>query len=201
MQIKWDDRKKGDVGNDCLVSVDGTDFRIQHCGRRFYSFKFNASALRYEVALCILTGELVWINGPFEPGIYNDIAIFRSAIMGELEEGERVEADDGYIGESPRYVKCPKSIAQRADTEVMQTMVRRRHETVNRRFKQFGVLKQKYRHDLRDHGDVFRAVAVVTQLSIQNGEPLFDVDYEDPYLNDNYYPEPTDNSNSETESL
>jgi hypothetical protein len=26
-----------------------------------------------------------------------------------LEEGERVEADDGYVGEAPRHVKCPKS--------------------------------------------------------------------------------------------
>ena len=95
VQIKWRDRKKGDIGNDCLVSVDGTDFRIRHAGRKFYSFKYNASGLRYEIAVCILSGECVWINGPFEPGIYNDITIFRNAIMHELEEGERVEADDG----------------------------------------------------------------------------------------------------------
>jgi hypothetical protein len=29
------------------------------------------------------------------------------------------------------------------------------------------------------HGDVFRACAVVTQLTIENGEPLFEVEYED----------------------
>jgi hypothetical protein len=199
-QIKWDDRKKGDIGNDCLVSVDGTDFRIQHAGRRFYSYKFRASALRYKVALCILTGELVWINGPFEPGIWNDISIFRSAILGELDEGERVEADDGYIGEAPRHVKCPSSITQREDTELSQSLVRRRQETVNRRFKQFGVLNQKYRHDIRDHGDIFHCIAVITQLAIKNGEPLFSVDYEDPYLNDNYHPQQDGDSDSEGNS-
>ena len=197
LQIKWDDRKKGDVGNDCLVSLDGTDFRIQHAGRKFYSYKFKTSGLRYEVALCILTGEIVWINGPFEPGIWNDISIFRSALLGELEEGERVEADDGYLGEAPRHVKCPRSINKRQDTERMQAIVRRRHETVNRRFKQFGVLRQKYRHDIRDHGDMFRCVAVVTQLSSQNGEPLFGVDYEDPYLDDNYFPEEDEDEEDE----
>lgn len=201
MQISWKDRKKGDVGNDCLVSVDGTDFRIPHAGRRFYSYKYKASGLRYEVALCILSGEIVWLNGPFEPGIWNDISIFRSALLGELEEGERVEADDGYSGEAPRHVKCPCSIAQRDDTDEMQSIVRRRHETVNKRFKQFGVLKQLYRHDIRDHGDKFRCVAIVTQLSIQNGEPLFSVDYEDPYLNDNYFPEPEEDHDNDNDSV
>lgn len=174
------------------MSVDGTDFRIFHCGRKFYSYKYKSSGLRYEVALCILTGECVWLNGPFQPGIWNDLLIFKSALLGELEEGERVEADDGYVGEAPRHVKCPKSIAQREDTERMQSLVRRRQETINRRFKQFGVLRQRYRHDLRDHGDLFRCVALVTQLSIQNGEPLFSVDYRDPYLDDIYMPEPND---------
>ena len=71
--------------------------------------------------------------------------------------------------------------------------MRRCQETINKRFKQFGVLKQIYRHDIRDHGSAFRCVAIVTQLSIENGEPLFSVDYQDPYLNNNYYPEPDHN--------
>jgi hypothetical protein len=29
------------------------------------------------------------------------------------------------------------------------------------------------------HGDVFRACAVLTQLTVENGEPLFEVEYED----------------------
>ena len=72
----------------------------------------------------------------------------------------------------------------------MESLVRRRQETINKRFKQFGVLKQIYRHDLRDHGDILRSVVIITQLAIRNGEPLFDVNYRDPYLDDNYHPEP-----------
>lgn len=134
----------------------------------------------------------MWINGPFEPGMYNDIQVFRSALIDELDDGERVEADDGYIGEAPRFVKCPKSIAQRQDTEEMQSLVRRRHETINKRFKQFGILKQLYRHDIRDHGSVFRCCAIIIELSIENGEPLFSVEYQDPYLDNHYYPEQSD---------
>ena len=102
------------------MSVDGTDFRIAEHGKQFYSFKFKKSALRYEVALCILTGDIVWINGPYEPGVWNDIAIFRAGIMHHLEDGERVEADDGYIGKALTYVKCPKCFTNPRETLFMQ---------------------------------------------------------------------------------
>ena len=42
--------------------------------------------------------------------------------------------------------------------------------------KKWGILYQVYCHDIMRHGDVFRACAVVTQLTIENGEPLFKVD-------------------------
>lgn len=120
--------------------------------------------------------------------MYNDISIFRkSGIMDMLQEGERVEADDGYSGEAPRFVRCP-CVAPTAieEFEQAEAVARRRHETINKRFKQFGALKQVWRHQIINHGKAFRVAAVVTQLSIQNGEPLFSVDYEDPYWDDDY---------------
>ena len=76
LQIVWENRFKKDKGNDCLVTVDGTDFRIAEHGRPFFSHKYKKSGLRYEVALCILTGDVVWINGPYECGMWPDISIF-----------------------------------------------------------------------------------------------------------------------------
>ena len=167
------------------MNVDGTDFKIAEQGPSFSSHKYaKKSALRYEVATCIQTGAIVWVNGPFEAGMWPDISIFRCALKSMLAQRERVEADDGYIGEAPLHVKCPKMFADQTETERMQSIVRQRHETVNKRFKQFGVLRDRYRHDLRKHGDVFRAVAVLTQLALDNGEPLFSVDYVDPSSSD-----------------
>jgi hypothetical protein len=168
--------------------VDGTDCQVPYCGRKFHSHKFKfGSALRYEVAVAIVSGELVWINGPYEPGIWNDLAIFRNALLTELEEGERVEADDGYRGDSPRYVKCPASIGNHEEMNTSAAFVRRRHETINKRFKQWGILKQVYRGDLSKHGTAFRVCAIITQLAIENGEPLFQVDYEDPDFDNLYF--------------
>ena len=162
-----------------MSSVDCTDCRTQQKGRKFFSFKFRKSGLRYEVALCIKTGWIAWINGPYPCGMYNDLQIFRDSLLSHLGPNERVEADDGYVGEAPQHIKCPKSFANPEETLAMQKRVRSRQETVNNRLKQWGCLNERFRHDTRKHGDVFRAVAVVTQLSIQNGEPLFSVDYDD----------------------
>ena len=114
----WENRKRKDVGNDCLVTVDGTDFRIERQtgnGKSWYSHKFHGSGLRYEVGVSILEGNIVWINGPYPCGDYPDISIFRLSLLNFLENGERVEADDGYIGEAPKYIKCPKKDAINSD--------------------------------------------------------------------------------------
>jgi len=89
-----------------LVTVDGTDCEITkqgECDEAFYSFKIRTSALRYEVCVCILTGDIVWINGPFPAGDWNDLTIFRQALINFLEEWEIVEADDGYMSEDPEH--------------------------------------------------------------------------------------------------
>ena len=74
------------------------------------------------------------------------MTIFRLAIMHYLDENERVEADDGYIGEAPKHVKTPNMFTQQEEQLAMQQRVRNRHETVNMRFKQWGCLRQKFRH-------------------------------------------------------
>ena len=71
--------------------------------------------------------------------------------------------------------------------EEASAFVRRRHETINRRFKQWGILKQVYRSHATTHGSAFRVCAIVTQLAIENGEPLFQVDYKDPDFDKLYF--------------
>ena len=61
----------------------------------------------------------------------------------------------------------------------MQGRVRARHETLNERLKNWGILSQVFRHHITMHGNVIRACAVVAQLTIQDGEPLFEVEHTD----------------------
>ena len=180
-QIKWGKRfsKGGDQYQYCMVSVDGTDFEIQEptpFSPGWYSHKFKGPGLRYEVALAISTGDIVHINGPFPCGNYPDITIFRKKLKSMLRYGEMVEADKGYRGEYC-HVRTPVDYQTEEEKKAKNT-VRARHETVNRRFKQFAALKQVFRHDINVHRVVFEAVVVITQLNINNGDKLFQVDYE-----------------------
>jgi len=92
--------------------------------------------------------------------------------------GERVEADNGYVGR-PDKIKCPNNDCNPARNLGMQSAARSRHETFNGRLKNWGILERTYRHNIELHGTVFTACAVITQLCVANGEPLFKVEYSD----------------------
>lgn len=173
--ILWENRFKNNIGNVCLVSVDGTDFRIYQWKpfwKGWYSHKFKGPGVRYEVGVCIRSGDIVWIHGPFPCGRWPDIKIFRNALIKKIPHGEKVEADGGYRGE-PQKIEIPSG------KHDMKQRVRSRHETVNKRFKQWQILNRVFRHEVWKHQSVFGAVAVLTQLAIENNEPLFPVDYRD----------------------
>ena len=99
----------------------------------------------------MLTGEIVWLNSPYECGMWNDIQIFRNYLISHLEEGELVEVDDGYVGDAPEHVKCPASFVNPEETLYMQQRIRNRQEAVNKRLKKWDILKQVYLHEFSRH--------------------------------------------------
>lgn len=169
-----------DNGSICKISVDGTDFRIYEpkpFDSMWYSHKFRGPGVRYEVGVCIQTGWIVWINGPFPCGTWPDLRIARSALIDALDSGEKYLADGGYK-DGGVFAVTPNGL--NSTEQQMKKIVRARHETVNRRLKQFNALHRTFRHNVsRRHSSVFRAVANITQLMIENNEPLFCVDYND----------------------
>jgi hypothetical protein len=151
--ILWTNCFRNDVGNVALVSIDGTDFEIyqwQPFWTGWYSHKFKGPGLRYEVGLCILTGDIVWIHGPFPCGRWPDLKIFRSALKNALPPGEKVVANLGYRGK-PAHIITPSG-----DGTEQEGLVYGRHETVlvNRRFKHWNILQRVFRHDVYKHQPV-----------------------------------------------
>ncbi|GFH50665.1 hypothetical protein CTEN210_07141 [Chaetoceros tenuissimus] len=180
--IKLENRFKMQNGSCCLMSVDGTDFRIREpkpFWSGWYSHKFRGPGLRYEVALCIQTGHIVWTNGPFAAGHWSDLKIFRTWLKHYLLPDKRVETDGGYAVFGRKDDKCdrPHDYCYTMDQYYAKTNVRARQETVNRRFKEFNILHDVFRHKKEKHGIVFDAIAVITQLTIENGNKLYDVHY------------------------
>lgn len=171
-QIRLENRfRTGRFGNcnrSCKMTIDGTDFRIQQpapYSTTWYSHKFEGPGVRYEVGVCIQTGDIVWVNGPFRCGSWPDLLIFKTYLQHRLEPHEFVEADGTY-----RHPKCrlPDAYVSEADKRAKDD-ARHRHEGINGFFKAFGVLKQIFRHDLRTHAYCFACVVVVVQLGIDDG--------------------------------
>ena len=50
----------------------------------------------------------MWIHGPFPCYDLPDLNIFHHGFKNVLDENDCVEADHGYIGEGPKFVKVPK---------------------------------------------------------------------------------------------
>ena len=185
--------------------VDGVTTPIVETGPFVKSFssiwwdkKTNGVGLVYEVATSILGGDICWVNGPFPCGSFNDWKIFKECgLKDSLDPGERVEADDGYDAGAPEFTKTRSSIFVDEDAKAMRGRVRARHEVLNGRLKNWRILCVPYRHgrhqrdrgpntkSLSSHQDVFFAVAVITQIRIENGEiDLFSCEhYNDSFKN------------------
>jgi hypothetical protein len=177
LQIKLANRFRNDRGRRCKLTVDGTDCEVEQqtpFSKLWFSHKFKAAGLRYEVGVCIQTGDIVWVNGPFKCGQWPDVSIFREGLKALLLPREQVEADGGYRGEP----KCRvPSMARNMDEYKKKKAARARHETINGRLKSWGILKQVFRHNLNFHNSVFMAIAVLTQLTINRGNRPYQVDY------------------------
>ena len=164
------------------MTIDRADFRIQQKevakrGNAFSSHKYaGKSALRYELGINILKGNLVWVEGPYPACAWRDIKIFLNCLVGHLLPGKCVEANNGYVGH-PDKIKCPNNDCNPVRNLRMQSAARSRHETFNGRLKNWGVLKRTYRHNIELHGTVFTACVVITQPCASNREPLFEVEY------------------------
>lgn len=83
-----------------------------------------------------------------------------------LEPNERSMTDEGY--KDAKYFSLPSDVNNKRHKFIMS-----RHETINKRIKQFNVLSQTFRLNLSLHKICFHAVVNLTRLVIKYEEPLF----------------------------
>ena len=124
--------------------------------------------LRYEIALEIETGCIVWAYRGFPPGEYPDLKIARKKFIKMLYPGERVVGDKGC--KDSKYFIFPEKGQKYNNVALKRIMAR--HENVNRRIKTFSCLSDTFRHDLSLHHIFFQAVINVIQIAMKNGNKL-----------------------------
>eukprot|EP00536_Pseudo-nitzschia_multiseries_P013971 jgi/Psemu1/37047/gm1.37047_g len=111
-------------------------------------------SVKYEVGVCLKTGWIVWINGPFV-GSKNDETIFKEGLSNLLHDNEAVEVDRDYRGDDK--MKLPDMGFTQIERK-MKSNARSQHET--------GMMQK--------HKICFEAVAVITQLKFVSGETTFE---------------------------
>jgi len=168
-----------------IMTVDGV-----HCpteepthkffseNKKYFSHKIHGAGLDYEIGMSIFQQKCVWVAGPYPAGT-NDITVFRDKLKQEIQDARdrsqvnhRLLADRGYRGERD-YISTPSS----HDNEPLRDFKGRalsRHETFNGRLKNFDCLQERFRHSFVKHQMCFHAGAVIVQISLENGSPLFE---------------------------
>lgn len=183
-KIRWENRFVGQKGDKCLVTIDGTTYKVHNLTKlkwsqrkEWYDYKHNHFGIKYEIAVCIVTGWIVHYNGPFKGSIH-DLTIFRWGLKKLLSLLEKVMADLGYVGDAT--VITPKDATSNQHRLAMKEL-RKRHETINGKMKTFECLRNQWRHSLDKHHIAFRGCLVIVQLCIENGREVYNVEgYSDP---------------------
>lgn len=170
LQIIFENRFNMSVaGQTAYVSLDGVDFKIDEpkpFSRLWYSHKFKPG-LRYEIGLNIRAGHIVWSFGGYPCGEFPDLKLSKELYVPSVKKGEKTLADQGY--KDSNFFILPNIRNKLAHSRIMG-----RHETVNKRIRHFLILKKTFRHDRAKHPMVFHAVVNITQIVLENGEPLFE---------------------------
>lgn len=165
-----------------IITVDGVHCLINEPGHgewsknpKYYSHKFKKSGLTCEIAISIFHQACVWINGPYRAG-RNDTSVFNAGLKGKMEQdapGKLCIADLGYKGN--KHIIANPSSHDIKEVREFKSRALARHESFNGKMKVFEILEKRFRHDLAKHQHCFYAVAVIAQLELENGSPLFDV--------------------------
>jgi hypothetical protein len=92
--------------------------------------------------------------------------------MDKIPPGKKVIADKGCRGE-PHILSTPNLHDSRT-VKIYKNRARARHESYNKRLKDFKMLKEQYRHGISNHIISFEAICVLIQVDLES-RPLFEI--------------------------
>jgi hypothetical protein len=116
----------GILATTTFVSLDGTDFPIlepTEFDPKWFSHKFRGPGIRYEIGLCITTGNIVWAHGGYPCVEWPNLRLALDAFINHLEIGKKAVGDKGYRDNN--YFVNPNG------DQILKNILAR-HETVNK---------------------------------------------------------------------
>ena len=180
MKVVWP------VWNETLVaSVDGTQCQTNEPrdpnmrkNPRNYSHKFHLPGRNHEIAIDLWQSRCVHCKVSDRASV-PDLTAFRQELRGKMAPGKRLIADKGYISfrnNEHDIIAFPNPLDTPAVKD-FKDRARARHETFNKRLKDFKCLKHSFTQGVDKQQACFFAAVVLTQYAIEDtgpfGEPLF----------------------------
>lgn len=160
-----------DEGFILMLTVDGIHCPLRE--QRPFSTDWSSHkrggkpAANYELGLCSWTDKIGWIRGPTKPGVKNDAMVFRTELMDALPDGRKVLGDDIYA-QLPAYCITKNDLDQYEIAQWKNRLLAR-HENLNKRFKDFKILREEFQHGVDNHGCAFYACGAVISYGLDNG--------------------------------
>ena len=117
------------------------------------------------------------MRGPFPAGEFTDVVMFNEGGLKDwlVKEGKQAFADAIYV-QAGAGVSTPCSKYDTKQANQYKRRGRAKVESVNSRFKNFGVLSRTFCHKIdrmNKHKTCFQAVTVIVAYQMQSGSPLF----------------------------
>jgi hypothetical protein len=174
--IFFDDYKRQWNLDSPCVSLDGTDCWIDEhrpFDSDYGSHKFKHAGLRYEIGLALGCSRIIWWNGGVPCGANPDLQLARSSFVHELGANQRAAADKGYQDGNVHFMTPVNNpiTEQMKNFNKKHKVMMARHEMVNKRMKQFDILRRWHHRDDEFHKICFGAIINITQLALED-EPL-----------------------------
>jgi DDE superfamily endonuclease len=123
--------------------------------------------------------KVLSVIGPY-PAAESDISVFRRAdgIMNRIPPNKKFIGDKGYAGEDSK-ISTPNT-HDALEIKDYKKRARARHETFNKRLKDFAILRHVFRHgqctqeeqSFKEHQVVFESICVLLQYDMKY-KPLF----------------------------
>ena len=181
-KIQWPEDINDDDAPYWALVVDCVDAKrnelkhpIFNLDTKWCSKKFNKPAMRFELATSVYEPRCIHAKKG-ERGGKHDWTIFLEELDLKVNPNKRIHGDSGYNGQNGRNKVSVPSSTDSKELAKFKSRARLRHETFNGKIKKFACTSSTFRHSVEKQDMSFRAVVVIIQYQLDNGEQtLFDV--------------------------
>eukprot|EP01132_Coremiostelium_polycephalum_P005501 gene5501-6853_t len=147
---------------------------------RYYSEAHKNFGLKYEVAVSIETGVIVWFNGPYD-GEQDDFSLYEKRLKKELiasNKNERLLACDSYTSSEnkDKYLCTPYQLDPSGE-ELPKIKMFHNHwvhsktkiiEKIFEKYRKYGILTTRWRGDADQHFKIFKLITWIINKKIRH---------------------------------